>query len=391
MPPMRVLSPVVSCLLLGLAGSAAAQRTWIVDQFGTGDFLDVPPAVAAAAPGDSILVRGVGPYDFSVTIDKALALMGQVHGRFARGTLVIRGLPAGHTVTVKNFGHFDGDALRCEVRDCAGHVVLRRVTLDGRDGTGSRAGLSVVGSRAVAVDDVFVQGNPAGLVRASNLVGQGTFTAHAATLAGGAPLHGLDIEASSVALTASCRGGDGSMSQPRGGDGLRAIGSRLRLTGCAATAGQSHTGPAAYALFVGAGDVELNADPALTNHFAGLVETSTSTVHHRAFPIVGTGGWTQFNPLVVATQGLPGSLVGVFAGIPTAPFAIPEGDLWLLPAPLVVVHVGAIPTGGLLRLTLPLPTNLPWGLTFGLQAAAVTLHGFVLSPPAFPIFEPGAV
>ena len=388
---MRVPSPVVAFLLLGLAGSAVAQRTWIVDQFGTGDFLDVPPAVAAASPGDSILVRGVGPYDFSVTIDKALALMGQVHARFARGTLVIRNLPAGHTVTVKNFGHFDGDALRCEVRDCAGHVVLQQVSLDGRDDTGSRTGLSVLRSRAVAVRDVFVQGNPAGVVRASNLVGQGTFTAHAAALAGGAPLHGLDIEASSVALTASCRGGDGSVSQPRGGDGLRAVGTRLRLTGCAATAGQSHTGPPAYALFVGAGDVEFNADPTLTNRFVGAVETSTSTVRHRAFPLLATDGWTQFTPLMIAAQGLPGSLVGIFAGIPTTPFAIPEGDLWLLPAPLVLVHLGPIPAWGLLRLPLPLPSNLPWGLTFGLQAAAVTPQGFVVSPPTFPIFEPGAV
>lgn len=388
---MRTPAPVGPFLLLGLACSVAAQRTWIVDQFGTGDFLDVPPAVAAASPGDSILVRGVGPYDFSVTIDKALALMGQVHARFARGTLVIANLPAGHTVTVKNFGHFEGDALRCEVRDCAGHVVLQQFGLDGRDGTGSGAGLRVLRSRAVAVRDVDVLGNPAGVVRASNLIGQGTFVAHAAALAGGASLHGLDVEASSVALTATCRGGDGSAARPLGGDGLHAVGARLRLTGCTTTAGRSHAGPAAYALFVGAGDVELNADPALTNRFTGLVETSTSTVRHRAFPLLSTDGWTLFTPLVIATQGLPGSLVGVFAGIPAAPFAIPEGDLWLLPAPLVVIHVGAIPAWGLLRVPLPLPTNLPWGLTFGLQAAAVTPQGFVLSPPGFPIFEPGSV
>jgi hypothetical protein len=40
-------------------GSLAAQRTWIVDHAGRPgtDFTDLPPAVAAAAPGDTIIVR----------------------------------------------------------------------------------------------------------------------------------------------------------------------------------------------------------------------------------------------------------------------------------------------------------------------------------------------
>jgi hypothetical protein len=50
----------VPALILLATGTLAAQRTWVVDQFGSGDFLDIPPAVAAAATRDIVLVRVSG-------------------------------------------------------------------------------------------------------------------------------------------------------------------------------------------------------------------------------------------------------------------------------------------------------------------------------------------
>ena len=62
-PPTRSCSMLaVACLALA-AGTAVAQRTvWIVDRAGGPGvhFTDIPPAVAAARPGDRIEVRGGG-------------------------------------------------------------------------------------------------------------------------------------------------------------------------------------------------------------------------------------------------------------------------------------------------------------------------------------------
>ena len=53
------MTPMTSFLLgsLMLTSSVAAQRTWIVDQFGPGDFKDLPEAFEAASPADNLIVK----------------------------------------------------------------------------------------------------------------------------------------------------------------------------------------------------------------------------------------------------------------------------------------------------------------------------------------------
>lgn len=58
-----------------LLASPALAHTWIVDAAGGGDFLDLPPAIAAATSGDILLVM---PGNYSAfTLDKALVILGQ--------------------------------------------------------------------------------------------------------------------------------------------------------------------------------------------------------------------------------------------------------------------------------------------------------------------------
>lgn len=64
--------------LLGLASNPLpAQQTWIVDPNGTGHFTDLAPAIAAAFPGDTLLLLG-GNHQGGHTIDKTLAIVGEL-------------------------------------------------------------------------------------------------------------------------------------------------------------------------------------------------------------------------------------------------------------------------------------------------------------------------
>lgn len=58
------------------ASASGRFRVWVVDQMHRGDHLTIADAVAAASPGDRILVRP-GVYDEALTLDKPLDLIGE--------------------------------------------------------------------------------------------------------------------------------------------------------------------------------------------------------------------------------------------------------------------------------------------------------------------------
>jgi hypothetical protein len=129
-----------------------AQRTWRVNCIGgpNVDFPDLPAAVAAAAPGDTIWVildpqqcAQTSPYSASVTIDKALTIVGVTSLGSpgfpdpaevpVQGELQITGIPAGQRVSLCNlsilpwlnsanpFSH------GIHATDCAGEILLEDV------------------------------------------------------------------------------------------------------------------------------------------------------------------------------------------------------------------------------------------------------------------------
>lgn len=95
--------------VLLFADLAAAQTTWIVDaNNGPGaHFTDLPPAVAAAAPGDVVVVRYVDPLVTAYTapnIAKGLTLVATGADRPGlAGMFTIGGVPAGEHVVVRGF------------------------------------------------------------------------------------------------------------------------------------------------------------------------------------------------------------------------------------------------------------------------------------------------
>src|SRR4029079_14764563 len=104
--------------LLCLTAPATGQgRTWIVDgNNGPGtNFLDIPPAVAAAQDGDTILVRPFGSFFLAyrgAVITKAIRLISEggtaatviTSPASTQGYLVIKEIPANKTVVVEGVG-----------------------------------------------------------------------------------------------------------------------------------------------------------------------------------------------------------------------------------------------------------------------------------------------
>jgi len=80
-----------------LLGSLPAQRTWIVDPRGGGDFLDLAPAVAAASAGDTLILRAA-PIRGTV-VNKGLRIVSDLAtGSGVRGLLTIRDIPLSQSV-----------------------------------------------------------------------------------------------------------------------------------------------------------------------------------------------------------------------------------------------------------------------------------------------------
>lgn len=112
-------------LFAALAVPAAAQTTWIVDAAGGGHFTDLPPAVAAAAAGDTLLVRS-GSYS-APTITRGLIVRGTTNARVTSGRLAIRGLPTSEFCSVLSLAMEFG----LDVESCPGTVCLDSCVISG--------------------------------------------------------------------------------------------------------------------------------------------------------------------------------------------------------------------------------------------------------------------
>lgn len=119
-------SAIRVALLVGTVWSALTlpvrATTWIVDaNNGPGtNFTDIPPAVAAAAPGDVIVVRH-GSYS-GFTLGRGVTILGQGGVAIGIGGAVISSVPAGEIAALCNV-----QSSGSLVSGCAGTVMLQRV------------------------------------------------------------------------------------------------------------------------------------------------------------------------------------------------------------------------------------------------------------------------
>ncbi|MEO6709245.1 MAG: hypothetical protein ABI054_06520 [Planctomycetota bacterium] len=101
--------------------SLALCNTWIVDQAnGPGtDFTSIPPAIAAAAPGDVILVRHGVYAGFALT--RGITILGQGQVEIYPGAVAVSAVPAGEVAAICNLRASSGFSMG----NCAGTVLLQ--------------------------------------------------------------------------------------------------------------------------------------------------------------------------------------------------------------------------------------------------------------------------
>jgi len=136
---LYALGPFAAALLFAVS-ALPAQTTWIVDaQNGPGaHFVDLPPAVAASAPGDVILLRRdpQGSAYRGTTITHALTIVGVGGKARMQDNLLLLALPAGQDVVLRDLemAPFVGAATttfsRIYATACVGSVHLQGVEFD---------------------------------------------------------------------------------------------------------------------------------------------------------------------------------------------------------------------------------------------------------------------
>lgn len=142
-------------MFLALAVSAiafTAPRTWIVDVNGSGDFRDIPPALAAASDGDIILVKP-GAYS-GFTLSKKVTVKAETTVVQIGKPIVIDSVPAGTGgAVVSGIEVTAATWPQLTVNQCAGDVVLESITLDDGSGSGTVPGIDIESSASVSIYD----------------------------------------------------------------------------------------------------------------------------------------------------------------------------------------------------------------------------------------------
>lgn len=413
---MKILSFLVPVLVLTiLAPGTAAQRTWLVDCAGRpwADFNDLPAAVAAAAPGDTVQLYAdyVCSGSFStVVIDKPLRIVGTSPGggvgypagANVGGRLEIRNIPAGSQVVLSHLwygvpGLLSGPPFvlphGIEVRNCAGRVHLDHV---GYSGLGHLNGVVLFEDCAdVSLDWCSFGGTPSPVTFRRSLA---KLTACAMSPAARGPypyyvvpqtFEGMLIEDSDVTLVGSSVAGASEENFPP----QPFMPARQAVT---LLSGYLHVGPASRV----SGGREPDPYSQPPGGFRSVAAMSTSIPSHVLIDPraqAGSNNWGIANPVfqylhaidhthitqnetfTLRVMGPPGGFMllglsnSMTPGIPTG-----IGTLGLEPSSLTVVSCGALPAvTGTLSQTMSAWRNLPINQLFAFQAAVLDPGGAI--------------
>lgn len=142
-----ILSAFVFVILAIHTGAANAQQVWVVDAAGGAgsNYTDIPPAIAAAVDGDTLLVRS-GTYSPFAILQKALVVTADAGQAVSvQGTVTISNLTAAQRVCLRGI-NIAGSFTGAELQNNAGGVWLEKCNIGGANGASSGAGF---GSHAV--------------------------------------------------------------------------------------------------------------------------------------------------------------------------------------------------------------------------------------------------
>ena len=371
---MRVTMRAISALLC-LVATAAAQTTWIVAAAGGGHFLDIPPAVAAASPGDTLLVRA-GNYT-SFVVSKGIRIVGENGAAVTSGSaaaVTIDRVPGGETCVVRGLAAaVFGFPLPVVARDCLGHVHLEDLSLS--------SPVHIDRCRQVSLYEVAAFGAPALRITDSTvLVVACRMTAFVSVLARN---HAIGVERSNVTFAHGSAQGGLNYSGVGSGSGIELRSGQLFLSGGASTilsAGDALVGPTlpTPAILTLAGSIVLDPEVVLLPRWGGAPISGGASVTVRPVPSVSAAVAGQV--LTVTTRSVPGHRIYLLAGLTLEPnLSLPFGDLWISSFH-VLLDAAVVPAAGTHITTVGLPPSAPATL-FGFQAVDVGPGTLELSTP----------
>ncbi|MEZ5962758.1 MAG: hypothetical protein R3F56_02820 [Planctomycetota bacterium] len=393
--------------VLGSVSAVAQGRTWVIDEAnGPGtDFLDLPPAEAAAADGDVFAIRAGSYHGFATT--KALTLIGTpgltkvITPMIGLPVFEVTNVPAGRTFAARDVViQTLGMTTHVVFRNCVGPIVLQgiedensyfAVSLDfyscgavclsacGQNQSTFDAGIGVIASAS----DVTIQGcrlrgqyaalDPRGLnlyaapaVRASS--GSRVFLADS-QLAGGAGAHEWPFI--------------GTYRTSAAGLDLQASSARIGL-GCDIAAGSGATPTLPVPAIGGTGSIDLDPSVPLAPFGSAPPIAPTVTVTTRVVSALTASGGTLGGQVQLDLRSAPTRPFVLAVGQLEAAVPTPFGSLFLAPATMVVLGGGLQTTQGVVTFVLSVPSNPTLsGLHLAWQAATEDPLGRVdLANPA---------
>ncbi len=393
MTSCRRRSLVQAVLALVLVISVPAQRTWVVDSMGRpgSDFTDIPPAVAAAAPGDLIQVLATGHRYLLPVFRKGVRLVGIPDRRWITSIdsgIVVSDLPADQTLTLS---YFWVGTVAPHMDNCAGSIHLDHV-----QGPGAAApNVHVTNCRFVTFRNC-VLGNYGHYYRFTNStvffigtrVGVGTsaipppsFVAIDATDSRLVFVNSV-VTGTGLALAFDCYV-------------LMRQSSVLRATNCETVIGaysrieygpirgplNCRPAPPVGPVLVTTGGT-LWIDPRATTYTPGH---GTATIRRGPVAGVWSSQATIGGTVDVQTFGDPNSMSTLFASLPRSnPVVLPGlGSAWVDPLTAVLVDSGPLDSIGDRSVTLPVLSIMPEGMPLLFQAVeTLQAGGYRLSDPA---------
>lgn len=319
--------PIAAILALCLASQALAQRTWFVRASGGNpDFTDLPPAVAAAAPGDTIVVFGVAGARYApTTVSRGIGIIGIPSGQpFAFAPLVaqltICGIPPNESARVSGLSILSpGPGPALHLADCDGAVALdlmthtasqrewtriercRQVSIRGSTLQARETANQILDSRVVFTD-----------CQVGSLTASSTSPAGIRVVRSDVDFVGSTVEAQTVSF-------------------LPRIVLRLEESSVRLSAGSSlNTGPFAGPQIQGVCGVRGSTVVAPPGH--GLRALGCATLVDAWVPGITMGIPNRGSTLSWSVRGTPGSVHVVFAGPQlNGPLALAFGNLWIQP------------------------------------------------------------
>ncbi|MGE3353369.1 MAG: hypothetical protein AB7O84_16640 [Planctomycetota bacterium] len=378
----RRVAPVVALLWsMGLS----AQTTWTVDRLGRPgtDFLDLQPAVDAAASGDVIRIRAAGAptfgapsYNAPIIDGKGLTVLGEGSAStWMRGNFQVRNLQPGQLVRLADFvvWEFQFSPIQSGMRldGNEGVVVLERVRLDVKF---NNPGSGIYDCSLVIMSQVHVVAQPSGMGSTrSTLVLQDCLYESINTNQGLtiSPFGAIDSRVWMHHTT--ILGRDANVVDPAS-NAVNSAGSEIFLgpgTFLRGGIGQVGRMAALRATLTQDGRyVDVHLDPGVT--WLGTLEGDIDDG-----PVTSLRQSTTASTLTLDHSCTPNALVLLTAGpLLATPWSLAEGLLAIQPVPDFVCTAFA-PASGLLQWNFPLPPGLPASFVLGMQGAELRTDGSV--------------